>query len=156
MKAISYFKVDSGIRDYLLSLLVADRDLYQCKYDAQLRGFMKARNLDSFISDVGTTCAGIPDPSGGGALGQLITPPVGTASSAGTVAQANGVSSGTDASTTPVAPSSGGDGKKSSNKLLGCGTVAPSSAPRGGTLALLLLGIAPAIVVAGRRRKRGG
>jgi len=66
MKAITYFKADSGIRDFLLALLTADRELYQCSHDAPLRSYIQARNLTTFIPDVASGCANLPVLAGNG------------------------------------------------------------------------------------------
>jgi len=66
LKAVSYFKSDSGLRDFMLAILTADRELFQCKYDTQLRQYAAARSLDTLIADVPAGCAALPSLTGGG------------------------------------------------------------------------------------------
>ena len=85
-KAISYFHETSGFKDFLLSLLIANRELFQCKYDGALRSAFNSRGLSGFLAGVDQGCSSIPDLAGQGKV---------TDSSQST-AVASGGSSGTD------------------------------------------------------------
>lgn len=64
-KAISYFKTNSGFRDFLLALLTADRDLFSCKYGATIREVAAQRGMSDFLSGVASGCDALPSLSGG-------------------------------------------------------------------------------------------
>ncbi len=51
-KAISYFRDDSGIRDFVLAVFSADRDLYAGANFDLIKATADAHNLGQFISDV--------------------------------------------------------------------------------------------------------
>jgi hypothetical protein len=66
MTAITYFKADSGIRDFLLSLLIANKTVFNCQYDGVIRQAISRRNFTSFINDTGSGCESLPQLSGTG------------------------------------------------------------------------------------------
>lgn|GEM_PF-2842680 len=66
MTAITYFKGDSGIRDLLLSLLTADKNIFNCQFDTVIRQSISRRKFDSFIADAGIGCDNIPQLTGTG------------------------------------------------------------------------------------------
>ncbi len=61
-KAISYFREDSGLRDFLLALFTADRELFQSKNYDLIHAVAEARNMNEFMSDV--TLGSIPQLEG--------------------------------------------------------------------------------------------
>jgi len=65
VKTISYFKEDSGLRDFLLAVLTADKDLFQCHNSATIRSRIQARGLTEFIADVAPGCGAMPLLTGG-------------------------------------------------------------------------------------------
>jgi hypothetical protein len=83
MKAISYFKVDSGFRDLMLALFLADRDLFEGKYFDAIYTAGDARGLGEFFDDVPKDGKSLPEPSGGGGGLQGGNTPDGTAAQPG-------------------------------------------------------------------------
>jgi hypothetical protein len=164
-KAISLFTESSGLHDYLLALLAADREIFQCQYDAKLRQFMTARNLLGLVPDASQTCAGAEAPAASPAAAQVTDP-----TAAQTKAQATGTdpaadtATGTDSSTatgtamateaTPDVPTSTAkaSGRASAGACGVAGGEAPAASPAG-IAALLLMGVAP-LILGSRRRRR--
>ena len=66
MTAITYFKADSGIRDFLLALLIADKTVFNCTYDTAIRQAIGTRNFSSFIADAPAGCENLPQLTGTG------------------------------------------------------------------------------------------
>jgi hypothetical protein len=66
-QAVQYFKADSGFRDFMLALMIADSELHGGQYNAAIRAAGDARGLSEFYEDVAPGSE-IPDPEGGGAL----------------------------------------------------------------------------------------
>ena len=66
LKAVSYFKSDSGLRDLMLALFFADRDLFNSKYFRAIYAAGQARGLGDLYDDVEPTGSSIPDIAGGG------------------------------------------------------------------------------------------
>lgn len=66
MTAITYFKADSGIRDFLLALLIADKTVFNCSYDSAIRQAIGKRNFGSFIADAPAGCENLPQLTGTG------------------------------------------------------------------------------------------
>lgn len=66
LKAVSYFRADSGFRDFLLTLLMADKELFQGRYRSLIKAAADARGLGSFISDIALDSNDIPALAGGG------------------------------------------------------------------------------------------
>ena len=54
-KAISYFRADSGLRDFVLAMFTADRDLFAGANFELIKATAEAHNLGEFISDVQPT-----------------------------------------------------------------------------------------------------
>lgn len=67
VKAVSYFKEDSGFRDFLLSLFMADAELFQGSYRGLIKAGIETRGLGSLVADVAADQGSIPALSGGGA-----------------------------------------------------------------------------------------
>lgn len=67
-KAISYFQDSSGFHDFLLALLTADRDLFQCKYDSQIRAAVTSRGLGNLLADIQPGCGTLPQLTAGNSV----------------------------------------------------------------------------------------
>lgn len=68
-KAVTYFREDSGFRDFLLTLFMADAELYQGRYRNRIKAGIEERGLGKFVTDV-TADGAIPGLAGGGAKSQ--------------------------------------------------------------------------------------
>lgn len=66
LRAVSYFKSDSGLRDLMLALFFADRDLFGSKYFSRIYDAGQARGLGDFYADVEKTGGKLPEIIGGG------------------------------------------------------------------------------------------
>ncbi len=52
IKAVSFFKFDSGFRDWLLALFMADAELFQGRYFAVIKARADGRNLTEFMTGI--------------------------------------------------------------------------------------------------------
>lgn len=107
LKAVSYFRADSGFRDFLLTLFMADKELYQGRYRALIKSGAEARGLGEFIADVAADTADLPGLSGGGTQ--------------------RPTSSNPSTSTDPVASSPDTGKQDSEKKRTRCGVIAEGS-----------------------------
>lgn len=73
MKAVSYFKRDSGLRDFMLALFTADSEVFGAKYSQQIRDAANKRGLAEFFVDV-TPGQPIPPLSGNSSISGASTP----------------------------------------------------------------------------------
>ena len=64
-KAVTYFREDSGFRDFLLTLFMADAELYQGRYHQRIKAGIEQRGLGKLVQDV-TANDAIPALAGGG------------------------------------------------------------------------------------------
>ena len=102
MTAITYFKADSGIRDFLLSLLIADKAVFNCTYDGALRQSIGLRNFSSFITDAPAGCENLPQLTGTGDDRTTPTEEPAITKSSSSKTKIFGMSCGTVGGTSPV------------------------------------------------------
>jgi hypothetical protein len=95
MTAITYFKADSGIRDFLLALLIADKTVFNCAYDTAIRQAIGKRNFSSFISDAPAGCENLPQLTGTGENSLTSTDEPSTSKSSSSKPKIFGISCGT-------------------------------------------------------------
>ena len=67
LKAVSFFKTDSGFRDFILSVFMADKELFGGRDYALITRHVQDRGLAEFLTGITTADAALPALQGGGA-----------------------------------------------------------------------------------------
>ncbi len=69
LKAVSFFKSDSGFRDFIIALFMADKELFAGRDYAILTRHVQDRGLGEFMDGISTVDAALPGLQGGGGGG---------------------------------------------------------------------------------------